>query len=137
MGVLATAGGVVESDAEGPARRAENIPLVMAWGKALRLSPVGNRGLPLRRLEGDYSLLPSGLLFRYFLAGTIVALLPHPRPYVLPRSHGTEAVYRVITWEEQGEFTVSEESDFPEQNTQESTELLLMEGVRLMDESRA
>jgi hypothetical protein len=50
---------------------------------------------------------------------------------------GPAAVYEVITWDEDGEFTVSEDPSFPERNLEESTESLLMEGVRLLDESRA
>lgn len=50
---------------------------------------------------------------------------------------GPSAVHRIIAWEEEGEFTVREDSAFPEQNIHESTESLLMDGVRLLDESRA
>ena len=50
---------------------------------------------------------------------------------------GAKAVYYVIAWEEDGEFTVHEVSDFPPANVAESVESLLMEGVRLLDESRA
>jgi CheY-like chemotaxis protein len=49
---------------------------------------------------------------------------------------GAEAVYRVITWEDEGEFTVHLETDFPEATIHESTESLLMEGCRLLDENR-
>jgi len=50
---------------------------------------------------------------------------------------GAAAVYYVISWEDDGEFTVHEVSDFPAPNLAESIESLLMEGVRLLDESRA
>jgi hypothetical protein len=49
---------------------------------------------------------------------------------------GEEAVYRVIAWEDQGEFTVREESRFPEATIQVSPESVLMEGCRLLDESK-
>ncbi|TVR64695.1 MAG: DUF4388 domain-containing protein [Gemmatimonadales bacterium] len=48
---------------------------------------------------------------------------------------GPEAVYRIITWEEDGEFSVHPESDFPESTIHESMEALLMEGCRLLDEA--
>ncbi len=48
---------------------------------------------------------------------------------------GPEAVYRIITWEEDGEFSVHPESDFPEPTIHESMESLLMEGCRLLDEA--
>jgi hypothetical protein len=49
---------------------------------------------------------------------------------------GPEAVYRVISWEGDGEFTVHQETVFPEPTIQASTESLLMEGCRLLDEGR-
>lgn len=49
---------------------------------------------------------------------------------------GEEAVYRVIAWEDQGQFTVREESRFPETTIQVSSESVLMEGCRLLDESK-
>jgi CheY-like chemotaxis protein len=49
---------------------------------------------------------------------------------------GAEAVYQVIAWEDDGEFTVHQETDFPEATIQASTESLLMEGCRLLDEAR-
>jgi len=49
---------------------------------------------------------------------------------------GNEAVYRVIAWEEDGEFTVHQEETFPEPTIQASVESLLMEGCRLLDEGR-
>lgn len=50
---------------------------------------------------------------------------------------GARAVYYVISWEDDGEFAVNEEATFPPPNIEESIESLLMEGVRLLDESRA
>lgn len=50
---------------------------------------------------------------------------------------GPQAVYYVISWEDDGDFTVNDESNFPAPNLAESVESLLMEGVRLLDESRA
>ncbi len=47
---------------------------------------------------------------------------------------GAEVVYRVIAWEEDGEFTVSLESEFPETTIEAPIESLLMEGCRLLDE---
>jgi DNA-binding response OmpR family regulator len=49
---------------------------------------------------------------------------------------GAEAVYRVIAWEDDGEFTVHKEEGFPEATIQLPTESLLMEGCRLLDESK-
>lgn len=50
---------------------------------------------------------------------------------------GPQAVYYVISWEDDGEFAVNDETEFPAPNLAESVESLLMEGVRLLDESRA
>lgn len=50
---------------------------------------------------------------------------------------GPQAIYRIIAWDDRGEFTVSEDTEVPTQSIQESMESLLMEGVRLLDESRA
>jgi DNA-binding response OmpR family regulator len=47
---------------------------------------------------------------------------------------GAHAVYRVIAWQDDGEFTVREETDFPAPTIEKSTESLLMEGCRLLDE---
>ncbi|TVP47445.1 MAG: DUF4388 domain-containing protein [Gemmatimonadales bacterium] len=47
---------------------------------------------------------------------------------------GPEAIYRIIAWEEDGEFTVHPESDFPPATIHDSLESLLMEGCRLLDE---
>jgi hypothetical protein len=49
---------------------------------------------------------------------------------------GAEAVYRIVSWEEDGEFSVHDAEEIPEANLGESMESLLMEGVRLLDESR-
>lgn len=50
---------------------------------------------------------------------------------------GPKAVHHVVSWEDEGEFSVHEVDEFPEPNIDESIESLLMEGVRLLDESRA
>ncbi len=50
---------------------------------------------------------------------------------------GPEAVYRIIAWEDDGEFTVHPESDFPPATIHDSLESLLMEGCRLLDEGQA
>lgn len=49
---------------------------------------------------------------------------------------GESAVYGVIAWEDQGEFTVREESRFPAATIEVSSESVLMEGCRLLDESK-
>ncbi len=49
---------------------------------------------------------------------------------------GPEAVYRVIAWEDQGEFTVHTETELPDPNIRSSNESILMEGCRILDESR-
>lgn len=49
---------------------------------------------------------------------------------------GEEAVHRVIAWEDQGQFTVREESRFPAATIHVASESVLMEGCRLLDESR-
>lgn len=48
---------------------------------------------------------------------------------------GAEAVYRVISWEDDGEFTVYPETEFPEPTINDSLEGLIMEGCRLLDEA--
>ncbi|HWV56656.1 MAG TPA: DUF4388 domain-containing protein [Longimicrobiales bacterium] len=48
---------------------------------------------------------------------------------------GPEAVYRVIAWGDDGEFTVYPESDFPPPTITLPLESLLMEGCRRLDES--
>ncbi|CAN5798120.1 hypothetical protein BH23GEM11_BH23GEM11_13300 [soil metagenome] len=50
---------------------------------------------------------------------------------------GPDAIYRVISWEDDGEFTVHPESDFPPPSIHDSLESLLMEGCRLLDEGQA
>jgi len=49
---------------------------------------------------------------------------------------GEEAVYRVIAWEDEGQFTVREESRFPEPTIEVSSQSVLLEGCRLLDESK-
>jgi DNA-binding response OmpR family regulator len=50
---------------------------------------------------------------------------------------GNDAVYRVITWGDDGAFTVEPISTFPVANISDATEAVLMEGCRLFDESSA
>jgi hypothetical protein len=50
---------------------------------------------------------------------------------------GPEAIYEVITWLDDGEFIVAPAKEFPEQNIEMSLESVLMEGCRILDESRA
>jgi DNA-binding response OmpR family regulator len=49
---------------------------------------------------------------------------------------GEPAVHAVITWEDDGSFTVREETEFPEPTIDVPTESVLMDGLRLLDESR-
>jgi DNA-binding response OmpR family regulator len=51
---------------------------------------------------------------------------------------GAEAVYEVIRWEDEGEFTVRQEDParFPEATIAVATDSVLMDGVRLLDESK-
>ena len=42
----------------------------------------------------------------------------------------------VIRWEDEGEFTVREESEFPEDTIHKQTDAVLMEGLRQLDESK-
>lgn len=49
---------------------------------------------------------------------------------------GAEAVYRVIAWEDDGAFAVEPTTEFPEPNIGLPLESILMEGCRLLDESR-
>lgn len=49
---------------------------------------------------------------------------------------GAEAVHRVIAWEDDGSFAVQPESRFPAPNIGLPLESILMEGCRLLDESR-
>src|SRR5690606_32143168 len=48
---------------------------------------------------------------------------------------GAEAVYRVITWEDDGEFTVHPETTFPDATINDSLEGLIMEGCRRLDDA--
>jgi hypothetical protein len=49
---------------------------------------------------------------------------------------GPEAVYAVIRWEDEGDFVVKEENTFPETTIVVPSESVLMEGLRLLDESK-
>jgi DNA-binding response OmpR family regulator len=48
---------------------------------------------------------------------------------------GPDAVYRVITWEDDGRFAVDPVQEFPAANVALPLEAILMEGCRLLDES--
>lgn len=50
--------------------------------------------------------------------------------------NGVDAIYYIITWEEDSEFTVKPVEEFPTANITLSNESILMEGCRLLDESR-
>ena len=49
---------------------------------------------------------------------------------------GSEVIYRVMAWRDDGEFTVHAESDIPPPTLREPLEALLMEGRRRLDEGR-
>jgi hypothetical protein len=49
---------------------------------------------------------------------------------------GSDAICRVITWEEDGEYSVEPVDAFPEPNIAQPLESILMEGCRILDESR-
>ncbi len=49
---------------------------------------------------------------------------------------GEEAVYRVISWEDDGAFVVHPEDDAPAPTIHVATDAVLMEGCRLLDESK-
>jgi hypothetical protein len=49
---------------------------------------------------------------------------------------GVAAVYAVIGWQDDGEFTVTKESSFSRTTIEATTESVLMEGLRLLDESK-
>ena len=49
---------------------------------------------------------------------------------------GAEAIYRVISWEDDGAFAVLPETRFPSPTIRQAIETVLMEGCRLLDESR-
>ena len=51
-------------------------------------------------------------------------------------TEGERAVHEVIAWEDEGEFTVRQETRFPEATIDYPTESVLMEGLRLLDESK-
>ena len=55
---------------------------------------------------------------------------------VCGRETGEGAVHKIIRWGEDGEFTVEPTDQFPGSNISESNESILMEGCRLLDESR-
>ena len=50
-------------------------------------------------------------------------------------ARGTEAIYRVIGWRDEGEYVVEPESEFPEPTITEPLERILMDGCRILDES--
>lgn len=50
---------------------------------------------------------------------------------------GPEAVYRVIAWQDDGEYIVEPETDFPEATITDPLERILMDGCRILDESMA
>lgn len=49
---------------------------------------------------------------------------------------GERAVHEVIAWEDEGEFTVRQETRFPDATIDYPTESVLMEGLRRLDESK-
>ncbi len=49
---------------------------------------------------------------------------------------GSDAIYRVIVWEEDGEYSVEPADEFPAPNITMPLESILMEGCRILDESR-
>ncbi|MCP4572237.1 MAG: DUF4388 domain-containing protein [bacterium] len=51
-------------------------------------------------------------------------------------SSGVEAIYAIIAWEDDGEFTVEPVANCPADNVEATLESILMEGCRLLDESR-
>ena len=48
---------------------------------------------------------------------------------------GPEAVYRLIAWQDDGEYVVEPETDFPKTTITEPIEKILMDGCRILDES--
>lgn len=48
---------------------------------------------------------------------------------------GEAAVHKVLAWNEDGEYIVEPEKDFPPETIKKSNEAILMEGCRLLDES--
>ncbi|MEQ9568653.1 MAG: DUF4388 domain-containing protein, partial [Longimicrobiales bacterium] len=55
---------------------------------------------------------------------------------VCGETRGEEAVYRIIAWEDDGHFVVYSEADPPEPTIHVATDAVLMEGCRLLDESK-
>ena len=49
---------------------------------------------------------------------------------------GEEAVYRIISWEDDGGFVVHPEAEAPAPTIHVATDAVLMEGCRRLDESR-
>ena len=50
---------------------------------------------------------------------------------------GVDAIYHVISWEEDGSFVVEPKEEFDERNVNAPIESILMEGCRMLDESKA
>ena len=50
---------------------------------------------------------------------------------------GEQAVYYMVSWEDEGDFSVHDNSELPEPNVAEPIEALLMEGTRLLDGRQA
>jgi hypothetical protein len=50
---------------------------------------------------------------------------------------GAESVFHVISWGDDGSFTVVPVDTFPPANITDATEAVLMEGLRRFDESHA
>lgn len=48
---------------------------------------------------------------------------------------GEAAVYEIVTWNEDGEYVVEPENEFPPETIKKPNEAILMEGCRLLDES--
>lgn len=55
---------------------------------------------------------------------------------VCGETRGEEAVHRVIAWEDDGHFIVHTETDPPDPSIHVATDAVLMEGCRLLDESK-
>jgi len=49
---------------------------------------------------------------------------------------GVEAIYRIISWRDQGSFRMRPATDFPEMNVSMPNDFILLEGCRLLDEGR-
>ena len=50
---------------------------------------------------------------------------------------GEQAVYYMVSWEDEGGFSVHDNSELPEPNVSDPIEALLMEGTRLLEERQA